>query len=44
MFDNLSNRLSHTLRSLSGKAHISAENIEDALREVRKALLEADVA
>jgi signal recognition particle subunit SRP54 len=44
MFENLTERLSHTLRSLSGKARLSDENIQDSLREVRKALLEADVA
>jgi signal recognition particle subunit SRP54 len=44
MFENLTDRLSHTLRSITGKATLSEENIEEALRDVRKALLEADVA
>lgn len=44
MFENLTDRLSHTLRSLTGKARLTEDNIKDALRDVRKALLEADVA
>ena len=44
MFDNLTDRLSHTFRSITGKARLSEDNIKDALRDVRKALLEADVA
>ena len=44
MFDNLTNRLSGALKSLRGQARISEENIQSALREVRMALLEADVA
>ena len=44
MFENLTDRLSATLRSISGKARLSEENIQDSLREVRRALLEADVA
>ena len=44
MFDSLSDRLSHSLRSISGKARLTDENIEETLREVRMALLEADVA
>jgi signal recognition particle subunit SRP54 len=44
MFDNLTDRLSQTLRSITGKARLSEDNIKDALRDVRKALLEADVA
>jgi signal recognition particle subunit SRP54 len=44
MFDNLTTRLSGVLKSLRGEARISEENIKDALREVRMALLEADVA
>ena len=44
MFDNLTNRLSGALKSLRGQARISEENIQGALREVRMALLEADVA
>lgn len=44
MFENLTERLSSTFRKLSGKATLSADNIQDALREVRRALLDADVA
>jgi signal recognition particle subunit SRP54 len=44
MFDNLAERLTHTLKRVSGKARLSEENIGEALREVRTALLEADVA
>ena len=44
MFENLTDRLSHTFRSITGKARLSEDNIKDALRDVRKALLEADVA
>ena len=44
MFESLSDRLSQSLRGISGKARLSDENIQDTLREVRMALLEADVA
>lgn len=44
MFDSLSDRLQATLRRLRGEARFSEENISEALREVRRALLEADVA
>lgn len=44
MFENLTERLSGSLRSLTGQAQLTEENIKDTLREVRKALLEADVA
>lgn len=44
MFDNLTDRLSHTLRSVTGQARLTEENIKDTLREVRRALLEADVS
>ncbi|HAL42855.1 MAG TPA: signal recognition particle protein, partial [Gammaproteobacteria bacterium] len=44
MFDSLSDRLSQTLREVSGKARLSEDNISDAMRNVRMALLEADVA
>ena len=44
MFDSLSDRLSQTLQGLSGKARLTEDNIADALRDVRRALLEADVA
>ncbi|HAR79608.1 MAG TPA: signal recognition particle protein, partial [Succinivibrionaceae bacterium] len=44
MFENLTARLNRTLKNLSGKGRITEENIKDTLREVRTALLEADVA
>lgn len=44
MFENLSGRLRQTMRSLRGQARLTDDNIKDALREVRMALLEADVA
>ena len=44
MFQSLSDRLSHTLKSITGQAKLTEDNIKDTLREVRKALLEADVA
>ena len=44
MFENLTEQLSDTFRKLSGKATLTESNIQDALSEVRRALLEADVA
>lgn len=44
MFENLSSRLTGVVKSLSGNARLSDTNIKDALREIRIALLEADVA
>jgi len=44
MFENLTGRLSDAARSLSGKGRITEANIKDTLRQVRLALLEADVA
>lgn len=44
MFQNLSDRLSRSLSKITGKARLNHDNIQDTLREVRKALLEADVA
>jgi signal recognition particle subunit SRP54 len=44
MFDNLSSRLTDAARKLSGKGRLTEENIADTLRQVRLALLEADVA
>ena len=44
MFDNLSRRLGAAARNLSGQGRISESNIKDTLRQVRLALLEADVA
>ena len=43
MFDRLSSRLQSAFRNLRGIGQISEKNIQDALREVRQALLEADV-
>jgi signal recognition particle subunit SRP54 len=43
MFDALSERLRHTLGALTGRGRVSAADVEAALREVRLALLEADV-
>ncbi|MEH6452774.1 MAG: signal recognition particle protein [Psychromonas sp.] len=44
MFENLTDRLSKTLKNISGKGRLTEDNIKDTLREVRMALLEADVA
>lgn len=44
MFENLSDRLSRSLRNISGKGRLTEDNIKETLREVRMALLEADVA
>ena len=44
MLDNLTNRLSRVVKNLRGQARLSEDNIQDAMREVRMALLEADVA
>jgi signal recognition particle subunit SRP54 len=44
MFDSLSERLGQTMRNLRGVGRLSEDNIKEALRDVRMALLEADVA
>lgn len=44
MFDSLSERLGKTLKTLRGQGRLTEANIKDSLREVRMALLEADVA
>ena len=44
MFDNLTDRLSNSFKTLQGKSKLSESNIKEAIREVRRALLEADVA
>ncbi|MCE2424815.1 MAG: signal recognition particle protein [Pseudomonadales bacterium] len=44
MFEGLTDRLTSTLRALSGRARLTEDNIADAVRQVRIALLEADVA
>ncbi|MDD3483238.1 signal recognition particle protein [Azovibrio restrictus] len=44
MLDNLTQRLAKVMKTLRGEARLTEENIAEALREVRMALLEADVA
>jgi len=44
MLDNLTQRLARVMKTLRGEARLTEDNISDALREVRLALLEADVA
>jgi signal recognition particle subunit SRP54 len=44
MFENLTARLTRTVESLRGRGRITEDNVGEALREVRMALLEADVA
>lgn len=44
MFSNLSDRLSESLKKISGRGRLTEDNIKETLREVRMALLEADVA
>lgn len=44
MFDSLTERLGKTLKNLRGQGRLSEDNIKEALRDVRMALLEADVA
>ncbi|MCF1439722.1 MAG: signal recognition particle protein Srp54, partial [Shewanella sp.] len=44
MFENLTDRLSRTLKNISGRGRLTEDNIKETLREVRMALLEADVA
>ncbi len=44
MFESLSDRLSGTIKKLRGQARLTDDNIKEAMREVRMALLEADVA
>ncbi len=43
MFEQLTDRLSGALKRLSGRGRISEKNVRDAMRDVRRALLEADV-
>ena len=43
MFESLTDKLSRTLRNLRGVGKLTEENISEALGEVRKALLSADV-
>ena len=44
MLENLSGRLQSVMKTLRGQARLTEDNISDAMREVRMALLEADVA
>lgn len=44
MFTNLSERLTQVLKNLSGRGRLTEDNIKDTLRDIRMALLEADVA
>jgi len=44
MFDNLTDRLTQSLKKIRGQGRLTEANIQDTLREVRMALLEADVA
>ncbi len=44
MFDNLTDRLSGTLKKIKGQGRLTEANIKDTMRDVRMALLEADVA
>ena len=43
MFETLSDRLTQSLGKLSRKGHLTEQDVDDAMREVRRALLEADV-
>src|SRR5579871_2189256 len=43
MFENLQEKLQRAFKSLRGQARLTEENIDEALREIRMALLEADV-
>jgi len=43
MFDNLTDKLQRAFKNLRGQGKLSEENIGEALREIRLALLEADV-
>ena len=44
MFENLTGRFSRIIRQLRGHAHLTEDNLGEAMRDVRRALLEADVA
>jgi signal recognition particle subunit SRP54 len=44
MFENLSERFGQTIKNLTGRGRLTEENIQNTLREIRVALLEADVA
>ncbi len=44
MFDNLTDRLNATFKNIRGQGRLTEDNIQETMREVRMALLEADVA
>lgn len=44
MFENLQDRLNHIFNKITGRGALSEQDVEDALREIRRAFLEADVA
>ncbi|WP_028884423.1 signal recognition particle protein [Taylorella asinigenitalis] len=44
MFENLSNRLARVMQTMRGEARLTEQNTKDMLREIRMALIEADVA
>ena len=44
MFDNLTARLKLSFKNIRGQGRLSEHNIKESLREVKKALIEADVA
>ena len=44
MFDNLTGRLQATFKNIRGQGRLTEDNIKETMREVRMALLEADVA
>ena len=44
MFDNLSDRLNTAFKRIKGQGRLTEDNIKDTMREVRMALIEADVA
>ena len=44
MFDNLSEKLQEVIRKASGNAALTEDNMQDAIREIRRALLDADVS
>ena len=43
MFESLSDKLQDIIAKTSGQSELTQENMQDALREIRRALLEADV-
>lgn len=43
MFNNLTEKLDKVFRNIRGRGYLTEQNIKDALREIRMALLEADV-